>query len=409
MANEFAFGSLDIDPMTGVPLEVSPTAVAKAGRIARAVGGGVRDMIEFPGRAMREGMTTGQAVDWAAPVALGMVGTPAVPGGALGSGARFKPFTGRPEDALLAVHNTRTERLAKANEIGGLAVPSIAIVKPSQGFTSFGDISLVAGPEFVKPGRGNPVFASDVYSPRFPSLNDEGTKIFRGFTDMGNRRYSPLTLDNLVREMKGNVRGGEGGLGMYGAGAVRSAVTPQFSALGDIQAARGKIIPRDEFMKLKDATNAEAIKLSEAFEPYYKYSGRGWDHMNDFMSMLGEYSRSGLRPMMEHYPNLPPELLDRARGFLGKLRDMPTEYFEAKPQRGVRIGEFKGAVVPEAEMATVAPILERHAVNRIVPYSGGVDSEARRAALQSFRDLMFSAAPIGGGAALFGALAPGER
>ena len=34
-------------------------------------------------------------------------------------------------------------------------------------------------------------------------------KIFRGFTPAGNRRYTPHTLDNVVKIMKRNIRGGE--------------------------------------------------------------------------------------------------------------------------------------------------------------------------------------------------------
>lgn len=58
----------------------------RGGRMLSALGSGLRDFIEKPGRAMREGITTEQAVDWAAPTAMGMVGAPGAPGGAVGSG-----------------------------------------------------------------------------------------------------------------------------------------------------------------------------------------------------------------------------------------------------------------------------------------------------------------------------------
>ena len=300
-------------------------------------------------------------------------------------------YSGAPEDAMLAVHNARADSLRSADKLGGLAVPSIGVVKPSQGFNSFGDISLVADPSLVTPGRGNPVYASDVYSPRFPSLNEAGDKIFRGFTNAGKRRYVPLTLENIVKDMKGNVRGGESH--NYGAGSVRSRVTPQFKSMKEMQAARGRLVSHEQFQAMKDATNEELGRLAEAFEPYYKFSGRGWEHQNDFASMLAE--PGGIRNLREAYDDLPAELIEQTRSFLARLRDMPTEYFEAKPQRAVGLGEFRGAVVPDNQVNNVADILRRNGIEQIETYPRH-DSVARRDALMKFGKYFFSGAPVAG-------------
>lgn len=292
------------------------------------------------------------------------------------------------ERPLLGLHNTRPDRLEKADQLGGFAVPSLAVVNPNHGFSSFGDVSLIAPKELVTPGKGNPVFASDVYSPRFPSLNDEGTKIFRGFTDMGNRRYAPLTLDNVVREMKGDIRGGEGG--SYGAGSVRSGVTPQFRNIEQMQAARDKIVPRDEFMPFKEEANNRLMELADQFHPYSIYSGGSFSHANDFADMLKEAGMGKWQGLRESYRDLPPELMDKARDYMSYLRNMPTEYFEAKPQRGVGINEFAGAIVPEAEIDRLSPILQRNKINRVETYPAGDQrEEARRALLKKFMDHSF--------------------
>jgi hypothetical protein len=68
------------------PFNIGATAMSddpwntKMGRIASAVGGGLKAMIEAPGRAMQEGITTEQAVNWAAPTSLGMLGLSRIPG-----------------------------------------------------------------------------------------------------------------------------------------------------------------------------------------------------------------------------------------------------------------------------------------------------------------------------------------
>lgn len=316
-------------------------------------------------------------------------------------------------EELLAIHNTRPDRIVKADQLGGFAVPSIAIAKPSLGFDGFGDISLIADPMLIKPGRKNPVFAADAYTPRFPSLNDEGTKIFRGFTDAGNRRYAPLTLENLVREMKGNIRGGEG-FG-YGAGSVRAAITPQFSNLKDIQNARGSIISDAEFEPLKEGMNHRLIELASEFYPYSKYQGNQFIHTDDFASMLGDYRGSSMR-LKEHYkPDLPEELLEKTREFMRDLRTMPTEYFEAKPQRAVGIGEFKGAVIPDDVDPAARAILEKHGLS-ITPYEtfrGKPDGEklrgeARKSALQDYKHLFFGIPAAMAMAPTFGSLVDEE-
>lgn len=74
---------------------------------------------------------------------------------------------------LFAGHNLTAENIAVADELGGLAVPSIGISRVGTGgFEGFGDITLLADKELVDPrtSRTNKVFNADVYSPRFPRV-----------------------------------------------------------------------------------------------------------------------------------------------------------------------------------------------------------------------------------------------
>lgn len=284
-----------------------------------------------------------------------------------------------PEDLLMGIHNTAEGRkLDMIERLGGLPAPSIAITKPSQGYTSFGDISLVAPVEMVTPGRKTPVFGSDVYSPRFPSVEDD--QIFRGFTPAGNRRYAPLTMENVLREMKGNVRGGESF--NYGPASIRAQVTPQFGSLPEMQAAREKIIPSSEFGAQKDMSAEMMERLRERFEPYFKPTDSYRRSWSAFPEVLTDYARTG-RPseFAYDYKDLPAEALTDARSFLSHLRDMPTEYFEAKPQRAVPLSEFSGAVVPADVSGSVVDRIRNMGINRIEEYG---DDASRAAALMKF-------------------------
>ena len=45
-------------------------------------------------------------------------------------------------------------------------------------------------------------------------------RMFKGYTSNGHRRYSPYTMDNVLKEMTQKLQGGEAFF--YGAGSVRS-------------------------------------------------------------------------------------------------------------------------------------------------------------------------------------------
>ena len=69
---------------------------------------------------------------------------------------------------LRAIHNLSQENLRFADEMGGLAVPSLAVVTAHKGgVDGFGDITLIATKSMADP-RQEPVFTSDAYTATFP-------------------------------------------------------------------------------------------------------------------------------------------------------------------------------------------------------------------------------------------------
>jgi len=75
---------------------------------------------------------------------------------------------------LLACHCLSASNFLHAHRLGGLAAPSIAIVKPQYPLLNFGDITLLSSLDLVDPK--NPavkVFGADVYSARYPSVEVE--------------------------------------------------------------------------------------------------------------------------------------------------------------------------------------------------------------------------------------------
>ena len=74
---------------------------------------------------------------------------------------------------LVAVHNLSEENLLKSLKLGGLPMPSIAIIKAKNGHNNFGDISLVFDKSTIDPklSKYNKVFTSDAYTPTYPHID----------------------------------------------------------------------------------------------------------------------------------------------------------------------------------------------------------------------------------------------
>lgn len=74
---------------------------------------------------------------------------------------------------LVAVHNMSEEKLIKSLRLGGLPMPSIAILRAQDGHSEFGDISLVFGKDTIDPQayRSNKLYSGDAYTPTYPKVD----------------------------------------------------------------------------------------------------------------------------------------------------------------------------------------------------------------------------------------------
>jgi Mg2+/Co2+ transporter CorC len=73
---------------------------------------------------------------------------------------------------LIAVHNLTPTNLRDALELGGLAMPSIAVTRAELGQPNFGPISLIFGRNTVDPSadKRNRLYGGDAYTPIFPEV-----------------------------------------------------------------------------------------------------------------------------------------------------------------------------------------------------------------------------------------------
>lgn len=89
--------------------------------------------------------------------------------------ARNRFFQGKnidPDKTLISLHNLSADNLVKADQIGGLANPSVAILDPEKKtLTGFGEITLLGSRDLIE-SAGAKTYAADVYSPRFPDTEN---------------------------------------------------------------------------------------------------------------------------------------------------------------------------------------------------------------------------------------------
>jgi hypothetical protein len=217
------------------------------------------------------------------------------------------------------------------------------------------------------------------------SLPDNGVnikeRIFKGFTYSGDRRYAAATLDNIVKEMKG----GAGSEGFnYGVGNLRAVATPRFRTLSQIKAARGNLVDSSKMSDIKKQTDDAYFDiLNRMREVNGQYSAE------DALLEFAETKRMSALDRI-YDGKLPNELKADIGIFLQKIQELPTEYFELKPQRAVALDEFKGAIIPVNTSQKARDVLRKAGITDIYEYS---TPEERKGLFQKYGKEMFATMP----------------
>jgi hypothetical protein len=212
-------------------------------------------------------------------------------------------------------------------------------------------------------------------------------RIFKGYTPSGNRKYAPVTLENIVKEMKGGAST-EGW--NYGVGNVRALVTPKFKNLTEIKGSRDKILSESDFTPIKEKFNDAYFDLTKRL----KEVNPQFDADNAILDIAETRSYSILD---DYYKDAPKNLKADISAYLNSLKSMPTGYFEIKPQRAVGIGEFKGAIIPKDLSQQAKGILEKAGIKDIYEYA---TPEEKASLFNKFGSQMFGVGvgvPLGTG------------
>lgn len=176
-------------------------------------------------------------------------------------------------------------------------------------------------------------------------------KIWNGTDGHGRNKYVAHTIENVVKKLKKDLRGGESF--NYGMPNVRAAVTPKFKSIADIQANKHRIVSKEEFETARDALEKEgdslANKLGVSTLDIYDVL---WNAIDENTSKAFGYA--GIKDTQENRMAVD--------AFLNKLKALPTEYFEGKAKDITQFSNFAGAVVPDNLAKNAYDVLEKSGV-----------------------------------------------
>ena len=198
--------------------------------------------------------------------------------------------------------------------------------------------------------------------------------ILKGFSSGGVRQFVPHTLENVVKLLKKKeLRGGEGLAN--DAGSVRAQFTPQFKSIEQIRKAKDKLVTEADFASIKQDIDAEFWKSAETISK--DISG------STAVSIMEDAAKIGVQQAASNYGiTVDDAAAAKVEDFLAKLRNLPTEYFEAKITRAVSLSEFAAAVVPEDASAEVMQALRDAGIDNIRTYVRN-DAASRKQAIQA--------------------------
>lgn len=222
------------------------------------------------------------------------------------------------------------------------------------------------------------------------------------------------TLDNLVAAMTiGQTAGAEKTM-TSGTGKTAAMLGKRFKSIAEIQAARDQVVSEAAENEAKKSNEQVLSEYQSAVLPFFKYKNwKGevdtWAGLDAAMEALADAGKRGstdaaIRKALskQGFTGVDQATVNLARQSIDALRNTPTNYFEAKPQRAVGLDEFRGAVVPRGTDPRALAVLAKHGIE-VVEHGKGEGARDKAIATLSKRldkaggDVLFSRAVEGGG------------
>ena len=217
------------------------------------------------------------------------------------------------------------------------------------------------------------------------------------YTSSGNRRsfsatHYEITLENIVKAMKqGDQKGANT---FFGGQAIWGVASKDYGSIDEIKADSGRLqkMTEEEYSAIRQKYSERLAELTnEIKDPAARNEFIASD---DAASAIVETLRTkrtvaGIDKELRTYHTLQikPDTAEKVLQLYEDISNMPTGYFEAKPQRAVGFDEVLAAVIPNDASAEVKAALENTGV-RMIEYTSG-DEKARLDAVNSVEGARF--------------------
>lgn len=208
------------------------------------------------------------------------------------------------------------------------------------------------------------------------------------YTSRGDRKsFEQLhyadTLDNIVKAMK-DVQNGES---FFGGNQLWAIGSKEYSSIKDI---------KGDSSRLQMLSDEEHSEIKSELGVRFQNIAKELVNNTDLMSLDSAYNNIAdavrhsknenqmLKYLKEYYPKTATsEIVSEIVNLLDDVSNMPTGYFEAKPQRVISPNEIKAVVIPSETSANVIELLQK---NNIPYYEYSSDENRTVATQQAIND-----------------------
>ena len=227
------------------------------------------------------------------------------------------------------------------------------------------------------------------------------------YTPSGNRRsfgvlYDDYNLNNIVRALtKQNTKGGQKTLVEGGFGKTAAQLSKRFTSISDIRNSKGQLMNSEEMEKaiepIKEKFSEDAYKLSD-----YTHDSEGFYTFDNVHGAIEEFAQKysnrltieNFKKILDDYQafntdQIPDDVLNNIIDDLEQIKNIPTDYFEAKPQRAVGLDEIASVLVPKDISDQTRKMLEERGVNYI-EYDPDVEGDRAAKYKQAAQNVLFS-------------------
>ena len=249
-------------------------------------------------------------------------------------------------------------------------------------------------------------FVRDLISPMFGDKYVRNNKDY--YTASGNprsfdQRYEAFTLENIVKIMNENKGTGQEGGFFTGIGELAGDSSKRFTSIEDIKNNEHLLETqnREEYQAVLDKYSEEMRDInSDILQQYgdldtdsYIWKDKSISEtMKSIARKVADGKKVNIKSVIsqfdKNYIKVNEEQAQRTLDLINNIANLPTDYFEAKPQRAVGLDEVQAIVIPNTTSAEFKQQLQDAGL-KYYEYDPNIEGDRQRV-INQFDDLKFS-------------------